>query len=98
MSLSAILQVIDHSIKLKRSLALVLIHDLLFTKRGITVRNDVPLKQCVIRHQARLKAELTKIKVKRGVTSNDDLVSQKVKDAGIHKLLFFFSSVLKEIL
>ncbi|KAG0746174.1 hypothetical protein G6F62_005583 [Rhizopus arrhizus] len=67
--------------KLKRSLALVLIHDLLFTKRGITVRNDVPLKQCVIRHQARLKAELTKIKVKRGVTSNDDLVSQKVKDA-----------------
>ncbi|PHZ08187.1 S-adenosyl-L-methionine-dependent methyltransferase [Rhizopus microsporus ATCC 52813] len=67
--------------KLKRSLALVLIHDLLFTKRGITVRNEVPLKQCVIRHQARLKAELIKIKIKRGVTSNEDLVSQKVKDA-----------------
>ncbi|OBZ87903.1 25S rRNA (cytosine-C(5))-methyltransferase rcm1 [Choanephora cucurbitarum] len=67
--------------KLKRTLALVLIHDLLFTKRGITVRNDVPLKQCVIRHQSRLKAELTKIKIKRGATSNEDLVSQKVKDA-----------------
>ncbi|KAI8991385.1 S-adenosyl-L-methionine-dependent methyltransferase [Mycotypha africana] len=67
--------------KLKRSLAMVLIHDLLFTKRGITVRNDVPLKQCVIRHQTRLKSELTKIKVKRGVSSNEDLVSQKVKDA-----------------
>ncbi|KAI9275408.1 S-adenosyl-L-methionine-dependent methyltransferase [Sporodiniella umbellata] len=67
--------------KLKKTLALVLVHDLLFTKRGITVRNDVPLKQCIIRHQVRLKAELTKIKVKKGVTSNDDLVSQKVKDA-----------------
>ncbi|GAA5809103.1 hypothetical protein MFLAVUS_002507 [Mucor flavus] len=67
--------------KLKRSLALVLIHDLMFTKRGITVRNDVPLKQCVTRHESRLKAELIKIKVKRGVTNNEDLVSQKVKDA-----------------
>ncbi|KAI8087061.1 S-adenosyl-L-methionine-dependent methyltransferase [Thamnidium elegans] len=63
------------------SLALVLIHDLMFTKRGITVRNDVPLKQCVTRHESRLKAELIKIKVKRGVTNNEDLVSQKVKDA-----------------
>lgn len=60
----------------------MLIHDLLFTKRGITVKNDVPLKQCITRHQIRLKAELTKIKVKRGVLSNEDLVSQKVKDAG----------------
>ncbi|KAI8985130.1 williams-Beuren syndrome critical region protein 20 copy A [Pilobolus umbonatus] len=67
--------------KLKRTLALVLIHDLLFTKRGIVVRNDVPLKQCVIRHQARLKSELIKLKVKKGVTENEDLVSQKVKDA-----------------
>lgn len=67
---------------MKRSLALVLIHDLMFTKRGITVRNDVPLKQCVTRHHARLKSELIKIKIKRGATSDEDLVSQKVKDAG----------------
>ncbi|KAI8638121.1 S-adenosyl-L-methionine-dependent methyltransferase [Parasitella parasitica] len=67
--------------KLKRSLALVLIHDLLFTKRGITARNDVPLKQCVMRHQVRLKAELIKIKMKKGAILNEDLVSQKVKDA-----------------
>lgn len=53
----------------------------MFTKRGITVRNDVPLKQCVMRHQARLKSELIKIKVKRGAKSDEDLVSQKVKDA-----------------
>jgi putative methyltransferase len=61
----------------------------LFTKRGITVRNDVPLKQCVVRHQGRLKSELTKIKVKKGVSSNEDLVSQKVKDAGNNKNMYF---------
>ncbi|CAO3670217.1 unnamed protein product [Rhizopus stolonifer] len=74
-------ELIEKTKILKKTLALVLIHDLLFTKRGITVRNEVPLKQCVTRHQARLKAELIKIKVKRGVTTNEDLVSQKVKDA-----------------
>lgn len=35
-----------------------------------------------MRHQARLKSELIKIKVKRGAKSDEDLVSQKVKDAG----------------
>ncbi|CAO3617162.1 unnamed protein product [Cunninghamella blakesleeana] len=67
--------------KLKRSLALVLIHDLLFTKRGIPVNSQAPLKQCITRHQARLKAELVKIKIKKGVTSNEELVSQKARDA-----------------
>ncbi|ORX48495.1 S-adenosyl-L-methionine-dependent methyltransferase [Hesseltinella vesiculosa] len=66
---------------LKRSLALVLLHDLLFTKRGIPVNSQAPLKQCITRHQARIKAELAKIKVKRGVMSNQDLISQKAKDA-----------------
>lgn len=67
---------------MKRSLALVLIHDLLFTKRGIPVNSQAPLKQCITRHQARLKAELVKIKIKKGVTSNEELVSQKARDAG----------------
>ncbi|KAI7866671.1 S-adenosyl-L-methionine-dependent methyltransferase [Spinellus fusiger] len=67
--------------KLTPTLALVLIHDLLFTKRGIPVPMTVPLKKCVQKHQARLKAELVKIKIKRKVTANEDLVSQKVKDA-----------------
>ncbi|KAI8342918.1 S-adenosyl-L-methionine-dependent methyltransferase [Chlamydoabsidia padenii] len=67
--------------KLKRSLALVLLHDLLFTKRGIPVNSKAPLKQCITRHQARLKAELVKIKIKKGVTTNTDLLSQKSKDA-----------------
>ncbi|KAI8086612.1 S-adenosyl-L-methionine-dependent methyltransferase [Halteromyces radiatus] len=67
--------------KLKRSLALVLIHDLLFSKRGIPVNSQAPLKQCITRHQARLKAELVKIKIKKGANSNIDLLSQKSKDA-----------------
>lgn len=62
-------------------MALVLIHDLLFTKRGIQ-SSDGPLKQAVMRHKARLKAELVKYKIKMGAKTNDDLVSQKVKDAG----------------
>ncbi|KAI8146816.1 S-adenosyl-L-methionine-dependent methyltransferase [Fennellomyces sp. T-0311] len=64
-----------------RSLAQVLIHDMLFTKRGIPLPANVPIKQCVHRHQARLKAELAKIKMKRGVKSNQDLISQKARDA-----------------
>ncbi|KAL0086074.1 S-adenosyl-L-methionine-dependent methyltransferase [Phycomyces blakesleeanus] len=67
--------------KLTPTLALVLIHDLLFTKRGIPVPITVPLKKCVQKHQARLKAELAKIKIKRKASTNADLVSQKVKDA-----------------
>ncbi|KAI9247490.1 S-adenosyl-L-methionine-dependent methyltransferase [Phascolomyces articulosus] len=64
-----------------RSLAQVLLHDMLFTKRGIPLPANVPIKKCVHRHQARLKAELAKIKMKRGVQKNEDLVSQKAKDA-----------------
>ncbi|KAI9490521.1 S-adenosyl-L-methionine-dependent methyltransferase [Zychaea mexicana] len=64
-----------------RSLAQVLIHDMLFTKRGIPLPATVPIKKCVHRHQARLKAELAKIKMKRGIKSNEELVSQKARDA-----------------
>jgi putative methyltransferase len=42
-----------------------------------------------MRHQGRLKSELTKIKVKKGASSNEDLVSQKVKDAGNNKNMYF---------
>ncbi|KAG2185612.1 hypothetical protein INT44_002405 [Umbelopsis vinacea] len=66
--------------KLPKTMALLLIHDLLFTKRGIQ-SSDGPLKQAVMRHKARLKAELVKYKIKMGAKTNDDLVSQKVKDA-----------------
>ncbi|RUP22828.1 NOL1/NOP2/Sun domain family, member 5 [Jimgerdemannia flammicorona] len=66
--------------KLPRTLALLFVHDLLFTKRGIQ-SSDGSLKQAVLRHQTRLKAELVKAKIKLNARTDSDLVSQKVKDA-----------------
>lgn len=54
------------------NLALVLVHDILFC-RGIQA-GDGPIKQAVLRHKTRLYAELQKLKIKRGVKSNEDLV------------------------
>ena len=53
------------------NLALVLVHDMLFT-RGIQA-GDGPLKQAVLRHRTRLHSELQRIKIKRGARSNDEL-------------------------
>ncbi|KAI5122536.1 hypothetical protein M0805_005263 [Coniferiporia weirii] len=53
------------------NLALLLVHDLLFAK-GIQA-GDGPIKQAVLRHKTRLHAELTKIKIKRGVKSVTEL-------------------------
>ncbi|KAG8906321.1 hypothetical protein FRB99_007101 [Tulasnella sp. 403] len=58
---------------LGRNLALVLVHDLLLTKKGIEVP-DGPIKQAVLRHKTRLQGEWVKLKVKRGATSNDAMV------------------------
>lgn len=52
---------------------MVLVHDALLAKGGIQA-GDGPLKQAVLRHKTRLHAELTKIKVKRGARTNEDLV------------------------
>ncbi|KZV97453.1 S-adenosyl-L-methionine-dependent methyltransferase [Exidia glandulosa HHB12029] len=56
-----------------RNTAIVLVHDLLFAKGGIQA-GDGPLKQAILRHKTRLHAELTKLKVKRGARTNEDLV------------------------
>lgn len=53
------------------NLALVLIHDLLLA-RGIEA-GDGPIKQSILRHKTRLHAEFQKIKIKRGVTLNEQL-------------------------
>lgn len=57
-------------------LALLLIHDLLFTRGGIQA-SDGPTKQAVMRHKTRLQAELVKLKVKRGVKSNHELAADE---------------------
>ncbi|CDH60592.1 s-adenosyl-l-methionine-dependentmethyltransferase [Lichtheimia corymbifera JMRC:FSU:9682] len=64
-----------------RSLTQVLMHDMLFTKRGIPLSINVPHKKAIQGHQARLKAELAKIKIKRGAKTNSDLINEKAKSA-----------------
>ncbi|KAJ4480079.1 S-adenosyl-L-methionine-dependent methyltransferase [Lentinula aciculospora] len=53
------------------NLALVLVHDLLFS-HGIQA-GDGPIKQAILRHKTRLHSELQKVKIKRGVRSNEEL-------------------------
>lgn len=62
-------------------LSLLLVHDLLFSKGGIQA-GDGPIKQAVLRHKTRLQAELAKIKIKQGVTSNEDLACEADPRAG----------------
>lgn len=56
-------------------MALLLVHDLLLSKSGIAVPASHPLRVAVVRHKARLSAELAKIRIKKLVTSNDELRS-----------------------
>jgi putative methyltransferase len=53
------------------NLALLLVHDLLFSK-GIQA-GDGPIKQAVLRHKTRLHGELQKLKIKKGVKNNAEL-------------------------
>ncbi|KAL8783722.1 MAG: hypothetical protein Q9195_009295 [Heterodermia aff. obscurata] len=59
--------------KLSPSLALLLVHDLLVSKKGIAAPVSHPLRVAATKHKARLNAELTKARLKRGFTSLADL-------------------------
>lgn len=63
------------------NLALVLVHDLLLA-RGIQA-GDGPVKQAVLRHKTRLQGEWTKMKIKRGAKSNEDLAQAGDQRAGM---------------
>ena len=56
-----------------QSLVLVLLHDLLFTPRGIQASDRWVPKASILKHQARLKAELVKLQLKSGVARKEDL-------------------------
>lgn len=59
------------------SLLLVLLHDLLFsTKRRIGASDKWVPKEAVLRHQARLRAELVRIQIKEGKSRKEDLSKQ----------------------
>ena len=56
------------------SLILVLLHDLLFSSRArIEASDKWPPKEAIMRHQARLKAELVRIQIKSGKQSKSEL-------------------------
>ncbi|WVR00007.1 hypothetical protein IAU59_007149 [Kwoniella sp. CBS 9459] len=57
-----------------QSLLLVLLHDLLFSPKGkIEASDKWAPKPAVLKHQARLKAELVKIQIKEGKSRKEDL-------------------------
>lgn len=62
------------------NLALLLVYDLLFGK-GIEA-SEGPIKQAVLRHKARIHAELQRAKIKRGVKSNSELAHIQDTRAG----------------
>ncbi|KAK8152868.1 S-adenosyl-L-methionine-dependent methyltransferase [Phyllosticta citrichinensis] len=57
--------------KLTPLLAILLTHDLLLSKKGIAAHVDHVLKLAITRHKARLNAEFTKIRVRRGFATVD---------------------------
>ncbi|KAF2143475.1 uncharacterized protein K452DRAFT_269027 [Aplosporella prunicola CBS 121167] len=57
--------------KLTPLLATLLTHDLLLSKGGVAAPANHPLRLAITRHKARLGAELTKLRVKRGFSSID---------------------------
>lgn len=96
-------ELLNHEKKLisTSNLALVLVHDLLFSK-GIEA-GDGPIKQAVLRHKTRLHSELVKLKVKKGVKDNKDLALSEQPHVGMYleipvqnhvsvRLMFAFAS------
>lgn len=67
------------------NLALVLVHDLLLTK-GIQA-GDGPIKQAILRHKTRLHGEFQRIKIKRGVASNNQLALDGDQRSGVEPQL-----------
>ncbi|TIA87533.1 hypothetical protein E3P99_03117 [Wallemia hederae] len=54
-------------------LVMVLLHDLLFSKRQAIEAGQGPIKDAILRHKTRLRGELTKLRVRAGVTTNEEL-------------------------
>ena len=54
-------------------LVMVLLHDLLFSKRQSIELGKGVIKDAILRHKTRLRAELVKLRLKAGVISNEGL-------------------------
>jgi putative methyltransferase len=56
-----------------------LTHELLF---GNGISGNFLQKKLILQHKTRLNAELVKLKIKRKVKKNEDLVPEQIKQAG----------------
>jgi 25S rRNA (cytosine2278-C5)-methyltransferase len=63
------------------NLVLLLVHDVLLSSGGIQA-GDGPIKQAVLRHKTRLRSELEKLKIKRGVRDVTELAQGGDERAG----------------
>ena len=55
----------DLKAKISRSLAIVLVHDLLCSKQGIAAATG-PIKDAILRHKTRLKSDHVRAQLSRG--------------------------------
>ncbi|PSK51759.1 25S rRNA (cytosine-C(5))-methyltransferase rcm1 [Elsinoe australis] len=69
-------QVLSLERKLTPSLSLILTHDLLLSKNGLSLSKKHILYDTISKHKARLTSELTRARIRRGVASLDLLRKQ----------------------
>ncbi|CAG8472481.1 2174_t:CDS:10 [Paraglomus occultum] len=67
--------------RLYHNLALVLLHDLLFTDHGIQASDGI-YKRAVIKHEIQLRAELVRLKIRKRVKSNEELIPKDIRNSG----------------
>ncbi|KAI5304675.1 hypothetical protein KEM56_006133 [Ascosphaera pollenicola] len=75
--------ILDAERKLTPLLALLLTHDLLLSKRGVAAPTNHPLRVAIEKHKTRLRAEFTKLRVKRGCATVDDLKAHIAKEKNL---------------
>lgn len=68
------LLVTERKASISEPVALLLVHDLLFSKSGRIQSKQHPWKEAVVRNKTRLHAELVKLQVKNHVKSLDELI------------------------
>ena len=67
--------------RLYYNLALVLLHDLLFTNHGIQASDGI-YRRAVIKHEIQLRAELVRLKIRMRVKSNEELIPKDIRNSG----------------
>lgn len=74
-------QIFEVEKKLPRNVAILLVHDLLFSPNGIKSLSNGPYKQSILQHEIRLRGELARLKIKMKVKNNEDLINSKIRES-----------------